>query len=204
MLNGHKIDRWLKSVGFVACLYIRKQGEVCIILMIHVADQLIASNNRQHVDSFKQLLNKEFECKDNGPISQFLGKITRDRGNKRVYIFQERYLEDVLDRFDLSHCSPVSSTAPADFKPKAATDEEFESAKHLPYPQIVGSLLYAAVITRPDIAHAVSTLSRYLAKWNESHYRAQNTCCAIFEEHWTWTSKAMRTQTGAVIWTLGA
>ena len=73
---------------------------------------------------------------------------------------------------DLSHCSPVRSTSPANFRPKAAADGGYEAAKHLPYPQIVGSLLYAAVITRPDIAHAVSVLSRYLAKWNDSHYRA--------------------------------
>ena len=69
----------------------------------------------------------------------------------------------------MSHCSPVKTTLPAEFKP---TDGEHKTAKHLPYPQIVGSLLYAAVITRPDIAHAVSVLSCYLAKWSDSHYRA--------------------------------
>jgi hypothetical protein len=78
----------------------------------------------------------------------------------------------VLDRFDMSLCAPVKSTTPADFRPKTATDGKFKNAKHLPYPQIVGSLLYAAVITRPDIAHAVSTLLRYLAKWNDTHYKA--------------------------------
>ena len=88
--------------------------------MIHVDDQLIASNDRQHLDVFKSMLNNEFECKDNGPISSFLG--TRDRTARRLYISQERYLEDVLYRFDMSHCSPVKSTSPADIKPKAATD----------------------------------------------------------------------------------
>ena len=78
----------------------------------------------------------------------------------------------VIDCFDMSHCSPVKSTSPADFKPKAATDGEYDTAEHLPYPQIVGSLLYAAVITRPDIAQAVSVLSRYLAKWSDSQYPA--------------------------------
>ena len=89
----------------------------------------------------------------------FFGEIIRDRSAKRLYI-SERYLEDVLDRFDMSHCSPVRSTSPAAFKPRAATDGEFESAKHLPYAQIAN----AAVITRPVIAHAVLVLSRFLAK----------------------------------------
>jgi hypothetical protein len=89
--------------------------------MIHVDDQLIASNNR--LDAFKRLLNKEFECKDNGPISNFLGmEITRDRRDKRIYISQERYLEEILDRFDLSLCSPVKSPSPGDFKPNICSD----------------------------------------------------------------------------------
>lgn len=93
--------------------------------MNHVNDQLIASNNRQHLDEFKSLLNKEFECKDNGPIVNFLGmEITRDRSAKRLHISQERYLEEILDRSDMSHCSPVNSTSPANFKPKTATDGE--------------------------------------------------------------------------------
>ena len=63
-LYGLEIDSWLKSVGFIA-----SQADTWIILMIHVDDQLIALNSRQHLN----VLNKEFKCKDNGPIASFLG-----------------------------------------------------------------------------------------------------------------------------------
>ena len=82
-----RIDSWLKSVGFITstadtCLYTRKQGEDTIILMIHVDDQIIASNDQQHLNDFKSLLNKEFECQDNGSIANFLGmEISRDRSD---------------------------------------------------------------------------------------------------------------------------
>ena len=57
------------------------------------------------------MLNIESECKDNGPIASFLGmEITRDRTARRLYISQERDLEDVLDRFGMSHCSPIDFT----------------------------------------------------------------------------------------------
>ena len=69
--SRHQINLWLKSVGFAStadtCLYIRKQGE-------NTSHSLI---NRQHLNEFKSLLNKEFECKDNGPIASFLGMQTK-------------------------------------------------------------------------------------------------------------------------------
>lgn len=106
----------------------------------------------------------------------------------------------------MSHCSPVKSTSPAVFKPNAATDGKYEAAKHLPYPQIVDSLLYAAVITRPDIAHAVSVLSRYLAECNDSHYRAAK---HLLRYVWLWMDrrvagfcKGMQMQTGEMTWIL--
>ena len=35
---------------------------------------------------------------------------------------------------------------------------------HVPYASAVGSLMYAMVCTRLDIAHAVGVLSRYMSK----------------------------------------
>jgi hypothetical protein len=53
-----------------------------------------------------------------------------------------------------------------------ATDTEFAEAKHRPYPQIVGSILYASTISRPDLLQPASVLSRFIGKWNETHYQA--------------------------------
>ena len=40
-------------------------------------------------------------------------------------------------------------------------DLENESMKNIPYASVVGSLMYAQVCTRPDIAYAVGVLGRY-------------------------------------------
>jgi len=58
------------------------------------------------------------------------------------------------------------------FWPIPATDTECAEAKQCPYPQIVGSILYAITISRPDLSHSASVLSRFISKWNKTHYQA--------------------------------
>jgi hypothetical protein len=50
------------------------------------------------------------------------------------------------------------------------TKEEEEDMYHVPYPSAVGSLMYAMVCTRPNIAHAVGVLSRYMSKLGKEHW----------------------------------
>jgi hypothetical protein len=172
-------DKWLKEQEFIVakadpCLYTRlsANGDF-IMLSIHVDDQLIACNNRSALDKFKHLLNAQFECADSGPVGYFLGfNVHRNRAEQKLYISQEHYMESLLDRFDLSNCNPSKIPLPSGFRPIPATDSEFAEAKHRPYPQIVGSILYASTISRPDLSQPASVLSRFIGKWNETHYQA--------------------------------
>ena len=43
---------------------------------------------------------------------------------------------------------------------------------HVPYASAVGSLMYAMVCTRPDIAHAVSTVRRFMSNPGRPHWEA--------------------------------
>ena len=52
------------------------------------------------------------------------------------------------------------------------TQEEEEDMSHVPYVSIVGSLMYAMVCTRPDIAHVVGVLSRFMSKPGKEHWTA--------------------------------
>jgi len=70
------------------------------------------------------------------------------------------------------NCKPSKVPIPAGFKAISATDAEHEQVKHEPYQAMVGALLYAATITRPDIAFATSLLARHASKWNSSHVHA--------------------------------
>ena len=50
------------------------------------------------------------------------------------------------------------------------TQEEEEDMSHVPYTSAIGSLMYAMVCTRPDIAHAVGVLSRFMSKPGKEHW----------------------------------
>ena len=172
------LDKWLHEQGFEStngdsCLYYRSIDNNKVLISLHVDDQLIASNNRSHLDIFKKQLNDMFECSDSGPANYFLGfNITRDRSSKVLQLGQQHYVDKVLSKFDMAACNPVTTPLPPGFKPVPATDSEFEMAKQYPFAQVVGSLLYLSTITRPDLSYAANTLSRHLSKWNEDHWKA--------------------------------
>jgi hypothetical protein len=50
------------------------------------------------------------------------------------------------------------------------TLDEEEDMSHFPYVSVVSSLMYAMVCTRPDIAHAMGVLSRYMSKPGKEHW----------------------------------
>ena len=62
------------------------------------------------------------------------------------------------DIFDLNHC------------PKNYF--EWEHMKNIPYASAVGSLMYAHVCTRPNIAFVVGVLGRYQSNLGLDHWRA--------------------------------
>ena len=68
---------------------------------------------------------------------------------------------------------PVKVPIPAGVRLSAEqclkTQEEEEDMSRVPYASEVGSLMYAMVCTRPDIAHVVGVLSRFISKLGKEH-----------------------------------
>ena len=115
--------------------------------------------------------------KDLGAAKQILGmRITRDRKNRKLTLSQSEYIEKVLERFKMQDAKPVSTPLAIHFKltkemcPK--TQEEIDYMSKVPYSSAVGSLMYAMVCTRPDIAHAVGVVSRYMSNPGKQHWLA--------------------------------
>lgn len=177
-LFNKALDQWLKTQGLQPtkadpCVYSRRTGQSLLLLSIHVDDQLIACTSRAELDNFKRLLNDRFECSDGGPVNYFLGiNIHRNRAAKLLYLSQEHYLESLLARFNMTSSQPVKTTLPSGFKPTTPSDEDFQAARHLDFPAMAGGILYAATITRPDLAYAAGLLCRFISKWDASIYNA--------------------------------
>ena len=81
-----------------------------VILAVYVDDIIPVSNDPGMLASEKQLLSNEFQMIDQEKIQFILGmSIRRERGKKTLFISQEKYLENVLNRFGMQDSKPVST-----------------------------------------------------------------------------------------------
>lgn len=97
-------------------------------------------------------------------------------GRKAIWLSQERYIQKVLERFNMHKAKPVSSPLAGHFKCCSmqcpTSEKEKEVQNSIPYASAVGSLMYAMVCTRPDIAYAVGVVSRFLSNPGKEHWAA--------------------------------
>ena len=74
---------------------------------------------------------------------------------------QEQYAEELLKRFNMSECKPANTPAEKGLEFTEISDKD---RVNFPYRQAIGSLVYLATATRPDISWIISKLSQYLEK----------------------------------------
>ena len=113
--------------------------------------------------------------KDLGAAKQILGmRIKRDNGVLKLS--QEEYVKKVLSRFNMDGSKPVSTPLACHFKlskdQSPTTEQDRAQMDKVPYASAIGSLMYAMVCTRPDIAHAVGVVSRYMSNPGKQHWEA--------------------------------
>ncbi|KAH9668238.1 hypothetical protein KPL70_021339 [Citrus sinensis] len=178
-----RFNEFMVSNGFMrcnydCCVYFKKiNTSVYVYLLLYVDDMLLASKDREVIEELKLLLNSEFEMKDLGQAKKILGvEIRRNRKNGLLILSQESYLKNVLTTFGMTDSKPVQTPLASHFRLSSSqcpsTDEEKQVMMSVPYANAVGCLMYAMVLTRPDIAHAVSVISRYMASPGMEHWKA--------------------------------
>jgi hypothetical protein len=146
----------------------KHQGE-CVYLLVHVDDCLLVGSSTG-VKYSKDVIKSLFDVKDMGDVSLFLGlDVIRDRSTRKLWLGQPRYVQTLLDQFGMSDCKP--RVAPLDTGLQLSKDGDPLSSD-TPYNALVGSLLYLAMCTRPDISHAVGMLSRFASDPRTEHWQA--------------------------------
>lgn len=126
-----------------------------------------ASSNDDSIVSIIEHLQREFEIKV-FEAECYLGLQIQRHSNGAIFLYQENYAKKVLARFSMENCNSV--TTPADPNQVLETSE-IKSTK-FPYREAVGSLMYLAVATRPDISYAVGVVSRFFEHPPEKHASA--------------------------------
>jgi hypothetical protein len=164
------LDGWLKTHGLQPtssdpCTYVNR--DKTLIILIWVDDIIIGSDSKVKIRTFKEQLGKTFKIKDLGQLRWILGmEVRRDRGRRTLTISQQAYIEHMLDTYGMSECKPVGT--PTEGKLRRTDSGQPDKA----YMKIVGSILYAAVVSRPDVAYAAQNLGRHMQSSNQDHMTA--------------------------------
>jgi hypothetical protein len=176
------VDIMLRYLGFSHCdvdqaVFFWREGCMIIIVLVHVDDCMIAATTITLVKDFKAKIAEHVKITDLGELHWFLGiEIRRDREKQTIHLSQWSYIDSILRRYNLQDLKPVSTPMETQTKLSSsqspATTAEFTLMHDVPYHEAVGSLMYAALGTRPDIAFAVQTVSRFLTKPGFLHWEA--------------------------------
>ena len=177
-----KLHATLEKMGFHRInsdnsVYVFMRDDVRIFLPVFVDDITLACKSSSVLDATIKELASHFKLHDLGPTSYLLGiKIERDRPNHRIYLSQRQYIIDMLDRYGLSNSNPVSTPMDPGTKLSTSmapqTDEEQLFMQSVPYISAVGSLMYLAITSRPDIAYSVGVLARFNSNPGPMHWKA--------------------------------
>ena len=97
--------------------------------------------------------------------------INRDRVKGIIDINQTTYLENVLKRFNMFDCKPVSTPIECNKWFNKATENDNLFDVNI-YQSAIGSLLYASIASRPDISFSVGVLSQFMSNPTQEHWSA--------------------------------
>ncbi|KAK2986839.1 hypothetical protein RJ640_011064 [Escallonia rubra] len=121
-------------------------------------DLIYTGNDSVMFEEFKKSMMVEFEMSDLGMMHYFLG-IEVVQSTNGIFICQKKYVREILDRFQMKDCNPVST--PTEFGLMLNKDHEGEKVDSTLYKQIVGSLMYMENPTEKHML-AAKRIFRYL------------------------------------------
>lgn len=156
-------------------LYFRRSRSGRLMMIYRFVDDLQGSHHLEDKAEFMTLmtlLQKRFNVKTMATSTWMLGmRITRDRKLRTITLDQELYITKALERYGLQQCRVVSTpeAVGAAIEVSAVLEEPADTQRYM---EITGTLMYAAISTRPDIAHAVHYLASNMQSPTRRHMLA--------------------------------
>lgn len=149
-------------------LFYKRQSTGITILIVYVDDIVLTGDDKVEIQQIKKQLAAEFEMKDLGNLRYFLGMEVA-RNQTGVSVSQRKYTLDFLNETGMLGAKPVET--PMDANIKLETNSEDEPVDKGRYQRLVGRLIYLSY-TRPDIAFAISSVSRFMHSPSNTHLQA--------------------------------
>ncbi|UYV65928.1 hypothetical protein LAZ67_3005902 [Cordylochernes scorpioides] len=138
------------------CLFTKNEENHSIYLILYVDDMLLASDSEIIIQNTVKTLEKEFEIKNLGDPTHFIGiEISRNREGE-LLLSQKNKIQELVERYNLQEAKPTFTPIESGYP--GLSDEKL-LPNNVQYQQLIGSLLYLSVVSRPDIAAPVCILS---------------------------------------------
>ena len=145
-----------------------------VLVLFYVDDILLmfAKSHRAEATELLRRIKGTYKIDDKGDVNWFLGvRVVRNRSLGTVLLLYDTYLDKVAKRFNLKESGRFPETPlPSGELVRNPGDASKQDIKA--YQERVGSVLYSAIMIRPDVAYAVSQLSQYLTNPSQAHLDA--------------------------------
>ncbi|GKA15748.1 putative RNA-directed DNA polymerase [Tanacetum coccineum] len=168
-----RFSKFMKGIGYKQSdadhtLFVKNNEGKVTALIVYVDDMVVTGDDEDEMNKLKDVLGAEFELKDLGKLKYFLG-IEVARSSRGITMCQRKYTLDLLTETGMLDCKPIDTPIEQNhgltlLTYKAPTNKER-------YQKLVGKLIYLSH-TRPDIAYAVSVVSRFMHAPNKDHMKA--------------------------------
>lgn len=171
------ISKVFKEMGFTlcildSCIFVRKDENNWTYVSLYVDDMIIGAKSIQSIKKIADELAEHFQLKVLGNARFILGiEIDYDQQARTLKISQAACISRMVDKFNQGDSKPVYNPCVVGQNWIKAKDKDLRMDKK-PYRSLIGSLLYVATGTRPDIAFSVCQLSRHLEQPSEEHWKA--------------------------------
>ncbi|KAD4586699.1 hypothetical protein E3N88_24300 [Mikania micrantha] len=164
-LSTHLIEHGFNRGQIDKTLFYREKGKDILLVQIYVDDIIFGSTDDELFLEFKEVMIQKFEMSAMSDMKFFLG-LQIDQTNDGIFIHQTKYIQDVLKRFSMLDCKPIST--PIQPNHGIEPDIKGELIDATLYRGMIGSLMYLTA-SRPDIVFATSICARYQSKPKVSH-----------------------------------
>ncbi|CAN0015749.1 unnamed protein product [Phaeothamnion confervicola] len=179
------ISRFFLEIGFVAassspCVFVRRYGSSTLIIVLYVDNLLLTGNSEPELQLLKMEISGPFRVKDLGEAAHLLGMcVSLDDAAGTMRLDQAHYIRDMAARYGMEAANPTRLPADANttvsatgIEPLRTDGADGPAPGSSGYRSIIGSLMYAACITRLDVAYQVRSLARYAAAPTAAHMMA--------------------------------
>ena len=156
-------------------VFYKKEGHEHMIVAVATDDMAVTSRRKLDTMKFKSNVRQHWEITNHGPIQWFLGfEIKRNRESRMISINQHAYIESMVEKFRLTSAKPVLTpmepNAQFTTQQSLSTLNQTARMQGVPYSKAIGSILWLAVVSRPDVAYAVGILSQFIQNPGTIHW----------------------------------